>query len=98
MVYFSNWTMKATTRGARLLWSVVLLISSSTAGLGLSSAGRTREASRSAGESSCPSLGTAVFALFDGDKDGAEEDVLFLETLLAAERICFASFSSEKMD
>lgn len=78
-----------------------MLISASIAGAGASRVGRAREASNSAGESSSPGLGSAACLLrLDGDGDVAEveDEVRFLATRLAAERICFASFSSAKTD
>lgn len=91
--------IKATTRGARLVCRTVFLISSSSAELEISKMGSAREASKSAGESCSPGLGTEFLTRFDGEEVvDAEDDVLFFETRFAAERICFASFSSGKID
>lgn len=99
MVYLRSWTTKATTRGARLVWSTVLLISSSNVGWGLERVGRASAASKSDGESCSPGLGRGILVRFEGEEVvDAEDDVRFFETRLAAERTCLASFSSGKMD
>lgn len=61
--------------------------------------GRAREASKSEGESCSPGFGGACLTLLEGvEVVEVEDEVRFFETRLAAERICFASFSSVKMD
>lgn len=57
-----------------------------------------REASKSAGEICPPGFGWAFLTRLDGEVVEVEEELLFLEVRFAAERTCFASFSSEKMD
>lgn len=64
-----------------------------------SSSGSAREASKSDGESCSPGVGGACLTRLEGEEVvEVEDDVRFLETRLAAERICFANFSSGKMD
>ena len=65
----------------------------------MSREGRAREASSSEGESCVPGMGSACFVRLDrGDVVDPDEDVRFLEVRLAAESICFAIFSSGKID
>ncbi len=64
-----------------------------------SSSGSAREASNSNGESGWPGVEAAYLTRLEGEEVvEVEDDVRFLETRLAADRICFATFSSGKMD
>lgn len=90
MVYFSNVTAKARTRGARLVYKIIELSSFSSASL----EGRASEASMVAGSDF--SLYEVFFRLTVSSV-WPSSAARFLDTRLAALSICFDSFSSVKI-